>query len=83
MLRARRKRDAFGCPGKEIDNIRLVDISQLAIIIDVKRKTIYDWVHKDKIPYYKLEGSLRFNLDEIQKWIKSKKHKVRGKVDIL
>ncbi len=83
LLRARRKIEAFGCAGKEIDNIKLVNVQQLSEMLNVKPKTIYGWTHKEKIPCYKLECSLRFNLDEIQKWIKSKKHKVRGRVGIL
>ena len=63
--------------------MRLLNVKQLSEMLNVKPKTIYGWTHKDKIPYYKLEGSLRFNLDEIQKWIKSKKNKVRGRVGIL
>lgn len=63
--------------------IKLIDVTQLSETLSIRPKTIYDWVHKKKIPYYKLEGSLRFNFDEIQKWIKSKKHKARGRVDIL
>jgi excisionase family DNA binding protein len=63
--------------------MKLIDVKQLAIFLGISPKTIYGWVHREKIPCYKLEGSLRFNLDEIQKWIKSKKHKVRGRVGIL
>ncbi len=63
--------------------MKLLDVQQLSEMLNVKPKTIYDWTHKEKIPYYKLGGSLRFNLEEIQKWIKSKKHSTQGRVDIL
>ena len=63
--------------------MRLLNVHQLSELINVRPKTIYDWVHKEQIPYYKLGGSLRFNSDEIKKWIKSKKHKGRGRVDIV
>jgi excisionase family DNA binding protein len=63
--------------------MKLLDITQLSNILNVKPKTIYDWVHKRKIPYYKVVGSLRFDYDEVERWIRSKKHKARGRVDIL
>ena len=53
--------------------MKLMDVSQLSNLLKVKPNTIYDWVHKKRIPYYKLEGCLRFNEDEILKWLKSKK----------
>jgi len=53
--------------------MQLLNIHQLSMVLNVKQKTIYGWVHLKKIPYYKLEGSLRFNEDEILKWIKSKR----------
>lgn len=63
--------------------MKLLNVTQLSELINVKPKTIYDWVHKEKIPYYKIEGALRFNSDEIERWVKSKKNSRRGKVDIL
>jgi len=63
--------------------MKLLDIIQLSEMLSVKPKTIYDWVHKEKIPYCKLEGSLRFNFDEVLRWIRSKSHNRKGRVDIL
>lgn len=62
--------------------MQLVDITRLSKMLNVKPKTIYDWVQKRKIPHYKLEGSLRFSYDEIQQWIKSKRQEVIGKVGV-
>ena len=53
--------------------MRLIRVNELSQILQVECKTIYGWVHLKKIPYYKLEGSLRFNEEEILKWIKSKR----------
>lgn len=61
----------------------LLNINQLSQLLNIKQKTIYDWVHKEKIPYYKMEGLLRFNEDEILQWLKSKKHNPRKKLDIV
>ena len=61
----------------------LLSVSQLAEYINMSPKTIYEWVHKGKIPYYKFVGSLRFDLDEINRWIKSNKSGRNGKANIL
>ena len=53
--------------------MKMLNIQKLSSLLNVKPKTIYDWVHKKRIPYYKLEGNIRFSEDEILKWLKSKK----------
>ena len=53
--------------------MKLINVSQLAEMLNVSEKTIYDWKHKGKIPGYKLWGCLRFKPDEIEKWLKTKK----------
>jgi excisionase family DNA binding protein len=53
--------------------MKLIDITQLSEMLNVKKKTIYDWVHKRKIPYIKLGGLIRFDPTEIEQWVKSKK----------
>jgi len=58
-------------------------IGELSAMLKVQKKTIYDWVQKEKIPYYKFEGSLRFASDEITSWTKSKRHPERGRAGVL
>ncbi|MGB3480336.1 MAG: helix-turn-helix domain-containing protein [bacterium] len=55
--------------------MQLLDITQLSKMLNVKPKTIYDWVHKEQIPYVKLNHLLRFNIDAIQKWINKDKRR--------
>ena len=50
--------------------MKLLNIAQLSEAINVKKKTIYDWTHKKQIPYVKMGRLLRFDLDEIERWIK-------------
>ena len=57
--------------------MKLMDINQLAEMLNVKKKTIYDWVHKDLIPYVKLGRLLRFDPNDIEQWIK--KRRVKGR----
>ncbi len=62
--------------------MKLLDIHQISVLLNTKKKTIYDWIHKRKIPYYKLEGSLRFKESEILQWLESKKSNPRKRMDI-
>ena len=63
--------------------MRLLTIKQLSERINFKVKTIYDWVHRERIPYLKIEGSLRFDYDEVLRWLKNKRHKPKKILDIL
>ena len=54
--------------------MQLLDITQLCEKIRVKKKTIYDWTHKGSIPYIKLGRLLRFDPDDIDRWLKKRKH---------
>jgi excisionase family DNA binding protein len=53
--------------------MKLLDIIQLAEMLNIKKKTIYEWVRQRKIPYIKLGGLIRFDPEEIEKWVESKK----------
>jgi excisionase family DNA binding protein len=56
---------------------RLLNIKELSQLLSVKEGTIYTWVHQELIPYYKLNGLVRFRESEINEWIKKKKHRNR------
>ena len=51
--------------------LRVADVAQL---LNVKPRTIYEMVAQDRIPYRKPPGSniLRFDLDEIVEWTRRK-----------
>jgi len=53
--------------------VKLIDVTQLAEMLGVKPKTIYDWSHKGLIPCVKLGRLLRFDPDDIERLVKSKK----------
>ncbi|UCC12778.1 MAG: helix-turn-helix domain-containing protein [candidate division WOR-3 bacterium] len=55
--------------------MKLLNISELSKKLNVKKKTIYDWIHKGSIPQIKLGRLVRFDSDEIDKWIRSKSRK--------
>ena len=53
---------------------QLLKVSDIAQLLNVKPRTIYEMVAQDRIPYRKPPGSniLRFDLDEILAWTKAK-----------
>jgi len=50
---------------------KYITAKELAAYLSVKVKTVYSWVESGKIPAYKLNGALRFNLQEINEFIRN------------
>jgi len=50
----------------------LMTIDEVADYLRVKRRTIYDWVKKGKIPAIKTIGQWRFEKEKIDTWLRSK-----------
>ena len=52
----------------------LLKVSELAALLKVKPRTIYEMVAQNRIPYRKPPGSniLRFDLEEILEWTRRK-----------
>lgn len=53
---------------------KLIDVKTLSERISVKAKTIYAWVHAGHIPCRKLRHLVRFDEEEIIKWLESKEY---------
>jgi excisionase family DNA binding protein len=51
--------------------MNLLTVKELAQILNVKASTLYQWAVLRQIPHIKLNGSLRFDLREIQGWVSS------------
>lgn len=51
--------------------MKLISIKELSQFLNVKGSTLYAWVHNGTIPFYKLNGILRFDMEEIKEWVKS------------
>ncbi len=49
----------------------LMDVEELASYLRLKRQTIYNWLHENKISGIKVGGVWRFDKKEIDKWLKS------------
>jgi len=53
--------------------MKLVTIKDVANILGVKQPTLYSWVTNGSVPSYKLNGLIRFDLEEIEEWVKNLK----------
>ncbi len=53
--------------------MNLVTVKELSAFLKVKPSTLYSWVHNGTIPFIKLNGLLRFDMDEVQEWVKGSK----------
>ena len=62
--------------------MKLIDIKTLSELLSVRPKTIYDWVHRNEIPYYKIGHLVRFNYKEIMDWLNAKKHETRRTITL-
>ena len=54
---------------------KYISVKELAEYISIKPSTIYAWVHEGYIPHYKIGRLVRFNMEEIERWIKKRKAK--------
>jgi len=50
-------------------NGALMTIEDLATYLKVTRRTIYEWLKKNRIPAVKVVGQWRFKKDKIDKWL--------------
>ena len=51
---------------------KYISPSQLAQNLNVSKFTVYDWVYDRKIPFVKIGKLVRFNEEDIEKWLKEK-----------
>lgn len=49
---------------------RFLKVEEVADLLRCKKRTIYDMVEQERIPYRKVGGRLLFDLDEIIDWTK-------------
>jgi len=63
--------------------MRLLNVKQVAEILNAKPSTIYQWAESGLVPCFKLNGLLRFSEDDIIAWIKSCKNRPQEGYNIL
>ena len=52
---------------------RFLDIPGLCTYLEIKKQTAYSWVYQKKIPYLKIGRLVKFDKQEIDRWIDSKR----------
>lgn len=60
--------------GLMIRETQLLDIKQLAQILNKPEGTIRDWVYKRKIKFLKVGNCIRFDPSDIQKWLRERSY---------
>jgi excisionase family DNA binding protein len=50
--------------------MKILKVKDMAALLNVSEKTLYQWAALNQIPHLKINGALRFNADEIEKWLK-------------
>lgn len=50
----------------------LMTIEEVAEYLRVKKRTVYDWAKRGKIPAIKAVGQWRFKKEKIDAWLESK-----------
>jgi excisionase family DNA binding protein len=65
-----------------IEESTFLDISETAVLINLKVPTIYGLVHRNKIPYIKKGKKLYFVKEDILQWIKSGKQKTKSELEL-
>jgi excisionase family DNA binding protein len=56
---------------------RLLTPEQLAEWLSVKVSTVYQWTHTGYVPFVKVGRLVRFNQDDVERWLKKRSHKGR------
>lgn len=60
------------------DRSTLMTVTELAKYLRVKKRTVYDWLKKKRVPATKVVGQWRFKKDRIDEWLKD-----QGREDVL
>jgi len=67
---------APGCCGDVFDQLaqceRLLTAKELARILAISPKTIYSYVERNMIPYYKIEANVRFRAKDVAEWLRDR-----------
>lgn len=50
---------------------RLLTAKELATMLAISPKTIYSYVERNMIPYYRIEANIRFRASDIAKWLRA------------
>jgi excisionase family DNA binding protein len=55
----------------QVPDRQYVSIDTLCRLYELNKKTVRNWTSARKIPYHKIRGLVRFNIGEIERWLKT------------
>lgn len=58
--------------------MKLVGVKEISELLSVKTKTLYQWAELGQIPHIKINGCLRFDVIDINQWIKNCKNQAES-----
>ena len=66
---------------------KFLTVEEIAEVLQVSKRTIYDWTHIGYIPHYKFRRQVRFKESTVNKWLRRREKSGRNEfnlnVDIL
>lgn len=63
---------------KPFEENKLITIQEACDFLSIKKSRMYYMIHRKEIPHIKMGASLRFELNELKKWVKENSVKVGG-----
>jgi excisionase family DNA binding protein len=55
---------------------KLLSPQELSVALNISIETVYAWTSQKRIPYIKMGRLVRFNADEVNKWLDRQRVKV-------
>ena len=81
VMRAVAVRSPEGMPSDGLDQLassdRLMTAKEVARLLAISEKTIYSYVSKGLIPYYKIQSSVRFRARDVNAWLSRQLYQAR------
>ncbi|MBI5123876.1 MAG: helix-turn-helix domain-containing protein [Candidatus Omnitrophica bacterium] len=59
---------------------KLLSPQELSAALNISIETVYAWTSQKRIPYIKMGRLVRFNADEVNKWLERQKIRVVGDI---
>lgn len=53
--------------------MKLISVKGICEFLNVNKSIVYVWIRMNKIPSYRINNIIRFDLDEITQWVKEQK----------
>ena len=48
---------------------KLLTVSDVGLMLNLHQNTIYNWIKQGRIPFTKVNGKLRFRLEDLYSWL--------------